>query len=55
MLNDLDMGIFDRNMDAADALLDALLDAVGDDIFGMPDISSYDYMDPDFQGDGYDE
>lgn len=52
MLSDnYDMDLLDLELDRADALLDAALD----NMFGMPDISSYDYMDPDFQGDGYDE
>lgn len=48
---DFDMEIFDINMDRADALMDAALD----NMFGMPDISNYDYLDADFEGDGYDD
>lgn len=52
MLSDnYDMDLLDLELDRADALLDAALD----NMFGMPDISNYDYLDSDFQGDGYDE
>lgn len=50
MLN-YDGDLFDLEMDRADALMDAALE----NMFGMPDISNYDYMDSDFQGDGYDD